>query len=427
MKYFEQLSRHGNNFLLFSFIMVCCLFLSLSGSVPAKAASVFDNFVAPTDSLHLQRDSTFYLLNDTWYNEAVSICTGFEDDFDDMMNATVGAYAVTRADVTNTTTSAIRSSIIISLQIEGSIALTWQNSPPNLSVRNPITHAYEMSINSMGNAVCSETGGSQQVLASNEQVISGTQTVRYYPFISTYEPNYPAGYEGELLPAPVPANTLVPDIFMHSVVDFRGEFSDRNYLTTDGLLPVLCEPGALVPAITITLYEGASSMGEPIDTIQANASSVFWIDFKAYNPSYGEFTIVSEYTCGDGSTPVFSESSEYIFEVDENGFLVNQGFEACLTEVFPYVDFDACWNNMTLLVNSLSFSTISFAPDWRINDNECRTLGTIGDWLNAEGSNRVVCPQFSSEVRTIVTPFVTFILGVVTLGILMTKTRREVF
>lgn len=251
------------------------------------------------------------------------------------------------------------------------------------------------------------------------------------PLFANIDIVYPEGYDGEELPdswnPPAPPSTLAPDIFMHSVVDFKGEFSDRNYLTTDGVLPVLCEPGALVPIIHLTLFEGTSSMGEPIDNITASASSVFWIDFKAYEERYGEFTILAAYDCGEGYEPSFSEYSEYNFEVDENGFLVNQGFEECITSEFPYVDFDACWNNMGLLVNSLSFSTISFAPDWRIQDNGCRTLGTIGDWMHAEGSNRLVCPQFSSDIRGVVTPFITFLLGIVTLGILLTKTRREQF
>lgn len=262
---------------------------------------------------------------------------------------------------------------------------------------------------------------------NGETVISG-ENYRYQPFVSTFPITYPSGYEGSEIPDSYNApdtSTLAPDIFMHNVINYKGEFSDRNYLTTDQV-QVLCSPDDLVPGISITLFAGTSALGTPLDTISASASSLFYIDFKQYDPEYGDFTIVAAYTCGEDSEPIFTEHSEYTFTVDQNGYLVNEGFNSCITDTFPFVDFGGCIDNMGYLMNSLSFGGVSFASDWRIEDNGCRTVGTIGDWMGLEGNNRVLCPAFPEDVRNIVTPFVTFMLGVVTLGILLTKTSRGV-
>jgi hypothetical protein len=94
-------------------------------------------------------------------------------------------------------------------------------------------------------------------------------------------------------------------------------------------------------------------------------------------------------------------------------------FTACFTESFPFVDPFECVDSMKLLVSLLSFKTIRFGNEYN-QQAECHNLTTIGDWIGAPGLE--LCPQFSGTIRTILTPFVMFILGLITLKFL---TKRE--
>lgn len=75
----------------------------------------------------------------------------------------------------------------------------------------------------------------------------------------------------------------------------------------------------------------------------------------------------------------------------------------CVIEEAPYINFPDCRDQFIKIGNILTFNSISFIS---IEASGCRTLGTIGDWLPLE--NKTVCPQVPSEIRQVVTPFITF-------------------
>lgn len=97
------------------------------------------------------------------------------------------------------------------------------------------------------------------------------------------------------------------------------------------------------------------------------------------------------------------------------------GLGECFKTEAPYVDIPKCMDNVNQVIRTLSFGTISFikVP----TGSECRTLGTLGDWINVVGQNRVLCPQVPAAIRNIITPFVTVALGML-LVVLISKLGR---
>lgn len=128
--------------------------------------------------------------------------------------------------------------------------------------------------------------------------------------------------------------------------------------------------------------------------------SVFVIDFS--KPSQG-----TTLDCVPGATgPSFGVVCAEPKVID---------FTQCFTDSFPFVDPFACADNFVLIFSLLTTgSTITGVPRWGF-DPTCKSLNTFDEWLNLP-SGYVVCPQFPSAIRNIVTPFIAFLLGIVTLG-----------
>jgi hypothetical protein len=72
-----------------------------------------------------------------------------------------------------------------------------------------------------------------------------------------------------------------------------------------------------------------------------------------------------------------------------------------------------------MVTDALTFGTVKLGNDYNFN-NQCRTLGTIGDWMNLD--NKTVCPVMPESVRNIITPFITFALGLMTIKFIASKT-----
>lgn len=90
------------------------------------------------------------------------------------------------------------------------------------------------------------------------------------------------------------------------------------------------------------------------------------------------------------------------------------------SETFPFIDFDACKNNVQSIANKLSFGKINFTDKIVAGNATCHQLNFFDDWLHLP-SGYMVCPQFNSEIRSIITPFVTFILGIITFRFLVNR------
>ena len=101
------------------------------------------------------------------------------------------------------------------------------------------------------------------------------------------------------------------------------------------------------------------------------------------------------------------------FEECADGFCENLSIRDklianCIKEAFPFVDMGACIENMAIIGSMLSFGTIKTKNQWEAS-NGCYNLSVIDDWMNL--SNNTVCPQVPPFVRTVVTPFVMFAVG----------------
>lgn len=116
-----------------------------------------------------------------------------------------------------------------------------------------------------------------------------------------------------------------------------------------------------------------------------------------------------EGSCTNGdceTTPISNDA------IDTNQQVCN------FTDQFPYINFDSCTQSFKNILNKLSFGKIDLRGNIPKTTTECHALNTFDDWLNLP-SGYVVCPQFSTEIRDIVTPFVTFLLGIITFTFLL--------
>lgn len=96
-------------------------------------------------------------------------------------------------------------------------------------------------------------------------------------------------------------------------------------------------------------------------------------------------------------------------------------FNACFTPTFPFVDPFTCADNFTLIFNLLTTGSITAIPKWNYTPG-CTSLNTMDDWLNLP-SGYTVCPQFPASVRNVITPFIAFMLGIVTIGFINRHNR----
>lgn len=95
----------------------------------------------------------------------------------------------------------------------------------------------------------------------------------------------------------------------------------------------------------------------------------------------------------------------------------------CINGNAPFIHVPACLANIGVITNLLSFGAIHFG-DSTAGDG-CRTLGTVGDWIGSD--SKVVCPAIPGEVRNIVTPFITFALGLVIVKYVAKKASNDVW
>lgn len=228
---------------------------------------------------------------------------------------------------------------------------------------------------------------------------------------------YPDGYEGIEVPdvAPAAPRDEVP-AWRANVLNFEGEFFDQNFFTFDNV-PFLCDQ-ELAPVIDWEFYSIDDEIEILIDSGTNSSTAVL-----TYTFSQGDYKLYGKYRCDDDIN-TFSQYGTYLFTINEYGSVDQSQFSDCITSEFPWVDINGCISNVFTLINLLSFGVIEL-PEFETPDG-CHTLGTIGDWLMLSNENRYICPQFSSEVRNITTPFVTFLAGLIILAAITIKSKREV-
>lgn len=225
---------------------------------------------------------------------------------------------------------------------------------------------------------------------------------------------YPSGYEGDIVPDTTPVmaeeSDVVPDMYVSHTADWFATFSDRRFFTFD-TVPWTCDDD-LVPALHIEVWDRTADPEVMLDSGVFSASSEWTYQFDKKTIS-NDYRIVSWYECGD--SPIFTESGIFDFTITGTGGLYTVGLETCLQESFPFFSYDSCISGINDMLAMLTFqmanpanaSVLGVATS--ANPNNCHELATLGAWLHQEGTP--VCPAFSSTIRSIVTPIITFVLG----------------
>lgn len=397
------------------------LFGVLFGGSSASAISAYDDLVRTTDKLEINQNGYVQDITLDWYSELLNNSDStFQGTNPDIMRQCMSerlddgkGWAISQS----VFTSGIKQVVLVCASSQNEVA-TFEGLTPNRNVQ--VSNSIQCVFFSFSGALklqCYSDYSYRIVLT--ETGVANEIT----PLFVNYDVNYPVDYEGQIIPdsyTPPIVYTYKPDISVLNVVDWKITLQDRNFNTFDGV-PFTCDQG-LAPIIEYDLFN--NDINERID------QGVFspTIPYEYQTEKYGietEYKFIGNYYCGsEDGQPTFSHQTTYYFTVTKDGLFIRETVEDCITSSFPFVDINGCISNLELLLNSLSFGAIKF-PKWEFDTSGCRTLGTIGDWINVPSSSRTVCPQFPSSVRNIVTPFVTFVIGATILGAIATKSSRS--
>lgn len=234
--------------------------------------------------------------------------------------------------------------------------------------------------------------------------------------------DYPDNYEGIIIAPVTPTEPPIyldytPTWYVSTAKDYIATIHDSNFNTFDGN-PFLCE-GDLAPVLYYEIYDITDNDNHVklTDGVQSATAQIMYQ--LPISNSQKQYRVLGWYDCGDGS--IFTENSFKDFTITKDGNLGADYFEACIKTEFPYIDPDACLENIYTIINLLTFNQITFGQDWSSPDG-CRYTVRLHEWLNLPSQN--ICPQFSPEVRNIVTPFITLILGFTAMFFLI-RTRDD--
>lgn len=249
------------------------------------------------------------------------------------------------------------------------------------------------------------------------------QTYIYY---TTFEVQYPPDWDQPLIPTVPPdppvtpvGNDQTPNLNIQMAQDFLATIQDTNFNTFDPV-PFVCSD-ELTPILHYEIWDRLDPDDPDEDLLftgTENPTVSFTYQFARYDQDK-YYRVVSWYECFTGE-PSFEHSSYVDFMITRNGMLGQDLFESCMTETFPFMDMGACYNNLSNILQLMVNGKITF-PSWTF-DPSCTNLNTFDDWMNLP-SGYQVCPQFPPSVRNAITPFVAFMLGIVTVGFINRHNR----
>lgn len=236
--------------------------------------------------------------------------------------------------------------------------------------------------------------------------------------------DYPEGYDGIEPPLSAPGVTpqsdSVPSWYVSNAVNWKVSIHDKNFNTFDGN-PWLCSPDGnslvqpdeegFAPVLYWQIWDDEDGFGTDLKAngYQSATAPIEWQAPKVQVEK--EYRIAGWYDCGGDLE--FSDAANLTFKINAQGSLQIDLFEQCVTETFPFINIQGCMNNLSTIINLLYFGEVKF-PSWTFNP-ACHNLTLMDDWLGLPNGHQV-CPQIPSSVRTVVTPFVAFMLGLVTMG-----------
>lgn len=425
-----------SRFLVLSFAMLSCtLFASLSAPFSASAASPYDDLILRTNTLKLSQEfgpdyeSTNYSLTFTDVDALLSQVNNHEsltqgDETANFVGETGNNAPAVWASYANKKDYAVVNYCTNPNGYGGyelcSIRVMWVEEPneftanwteTSITLSSPeIKHIIEIQSNtSLGGYVVhyklfTNEFDSQFTVARSDR----TNSLTYLYDNQVSNRNYPIDYDGILFEDAVPPTpnvplSDVPNWYVLESKDWHIKVRDSNFNTFDN--PAFLCDDELAPILNYTVFSGKHESGGTVLSSGVISPTVL-IEFDVPEEP-GWYTITGQYECGDNS-PAFSEIGYLEIEMAANGSHINQIFDECVTTEFPFVNFQGCYNNVMTFANMLAFNQLKFGTDFT-PPNGCRNLVVLGSWINA--STNTVCPMIPEYIRNVVTPFVTFLLG----------------
>lgn len=389
-----------------SLIGLFSLLCALAGAHATHAASVWDNNIQITNDLTIRstdRSKTQDIAL-TYVSIMQDKCPTQYAAFSAALTDPNGRWAITK-NVWPSSADDVR--IQWTTNTSGTTLFTGTGTPSSVRV-NLGSGQVAILLQNNGTFLCNDLTGTVDGFLLLGSTYSGIPETSPETFVllSTYPVTYPSGYAGVSIPDSwTPPSTEVPN-FTGTVVNYNGTFSDYNFFTIDNI-PFTCEGDGdgLVPVLHWELWNNDTDV--LITSGTQSASSQITYSFNRVNEPVN-YALTGWYDCA--GEPNFTNATTWEFTIDKNGNMVNEVFEQCLTDEFPFVNLEACIENIFIFTNLLSFGTVTIGEF--TTSTSCYNLAIIDDWLNLD--NPTICPQFSDTVRNIVTPFVMFILGLIT-------------
>ena len=146
---------------------------------------------------------------------------------------------------------------------------------------------------------------------------------------------------------------------------------------------------------------------EPI----SNATSILYTWKKGYINKYDG--ICTDLDCE--TTPI-----------DDNRISTDIMENCTFSADFPFLNTETCFEGIKAILGSFDIrsTTIGANFDNMIQNNGCHQFYVFDEWLNLPDDTQV-CPNIPSEVRTVITPFIIFGLGLIGLNIIMKRSRDD--
>lgn len=291
----------------------------------------------------------------------------------------------------------------------------WSSSSANItSIDERVFVQFDIILSNNGSLLaCGGTPSSSFVFANAASATLGHLSV--LPIATNMVITYPPGYDGNVIQPVVPIplyNNWVPNFVVYDKFDtskpFRVEISDSNFFTFDKQA-FLCSD-SLIPALHYEIWDRHNKSLEGDEELLYSgvlSASAPIIHDLPVSSNIKNYRVIGWYECSSG---VFPESNFRDFSLNSQGTLNNvSDFDLCMKPEFPFMDINACISNFETIVNMLAFGQLELGNVWIFETGQCRNLTSIGPWLGL--SNTYVCPQFPEYIRNVVTPFVTFLLG----------------
>lgn len=294
----------------------------------------------------------------------------------------------------------------------------------------PITHSVLLHLTNPNTCEPTVSNYGTAYISSNDGSV--------FHYLYTGDVTYPPDYEGEIIrdtpPSPNPTSDNSPNMRIDSVINFKVTSSDQNFLTFDRN-PFLCneEGDALIspdeegfaPLLYWQLYNDQQTQAHSDDILlksgYQSATGQLEINFDDTGQDEG-YRLTTWYSCG--GTLEFPNPTHNHFKVTKDGLLDETSvFTSCISNEFPFIHLHACIGSMQALTAFATVGVPKFANAWQPNQN-CNTLQVLDDWMHLE-NNPALCPQVPNYVRAAITPFVTFILGLITIKFIARQTGKE--